>query len=377
MSQPTSPASPPDLGERVLGALMGAFVGDALALGPHWYYDLDALRRDYGPWITDYTAPRPERYHAGLRAGQSSQAGWLLERTLSSLVERGGYDEADFCRRIDEELFPLLDGTPLSGPGGYTSQSIREAWRLRVGRGLGWGEIGGYADNTEAAERVLAIAVRHALHPERLARDVGSNTALTQIDPTVMAMTVAYACVLGQLVQGHALDEALSGRLMALVRDGQLPFHTVTADGEASVPRGAEKPRRGVGEFASPDALLTPSNIARAARDPGVRIEPAWKVSLVYGMPCAVYHQFPAAYYLAARFGADFENAVLHAVNGGGQNQARAMLTGALCGAMGGLQAIPERWILGLEHGGPRLELARRLAGQVLAEQPARATAAS
>ena len=375
MSQPPSPASPPDLGERVLGALMGAFVGDALALGPHWYYDLDALRRDYGPWITDYTAPRPERYHAGLRAGQSSQAGWLLERTLSSLVERGGYDEADFCRRIDEELFPLLDGTPLSGPGGYTSQSIREAWRLRVGRGLAWGEIGGYADNTEAAERVLAIAVRHALHPERLARDVGSNTALTQIDPTVMAMTVAYGCVLGQLVQGQALDEALSGRLMALVRDGQLPFHTVTAEGESSVSRGSEKPRRDVGEFASPDALLTPSNIARAARDPGVRIEPAWKVSLVYGMPCAVYHQFPAAYYLAARFGADYENAVLHAVNGGGQNQARAMLTGALCGAMGGLQAIPRRWIQGLELSAERLRLARRLADEVAADAAADVTA--
>ncbi|WP_258192414.1 ADP-ribosylglycohydrolase family protein [Nitrosospira multiformis] len=37
-----------------------------------------------------------------------------------------------------------------------------------------------------------------------------------------------------------------------------------------------------------------------------------------------MYHQLPAAYYLAARFPRDFESAVLHAVNGGGQNQARA-----------------------------------------------------
>jgi hypothetical protein len=34
----------------------------------------------------------------------------------------------------------------------------------------------------------------------------------------------------------------------------------------------------------------------------------------------------------AARFRDDFESAVLHAVNGGGQNQARAMLTGTLVG---------------------------------------------
>ena len=30
--------------DRAAGALMGAFIGDALALGPHWYYDLDELR---------------------------------------------------------------------------------------------------------------------------------------------------------------------------------------------------------------------------------------------------------------------------------------------------------------------------------------------
>jgi hypothetical protein len=41
--------------------------------------------------------------------------------------------------------------------------------------------------------------------------------------------------------------------------------------------------------------------MARAAADPQIRIEPAWKVSLVYGMPCAIYHILPAAYYLAAR----------------------------------------------------------------------------
>ena len=353
--------------DRAVGAVMGAFIGDALALGPHWYYDLDALHAEFGPWISDYSAPRPGRYHAGLPAGASTQAGWLLELTLCSLAERGGYDESDFCRRVDDELFSRIDGTPLCGPGGYTSQSIREAWRLRVGHGLPWGEVGGYADTTEAAERVLAIAVRDALQPARLARDVASNAALTQIDPTVLALTVAYCSVLGLLLQGHALDESISGKLMDLVRSGQLPFHTVTGAGEAVVTRDSEKPRRTAGDFASPDALLTPSNIARAAHDPGVRIEPAWKASLVYGMPCAVYHQFPAVYYLAARFGADFESAVLHAVNGGGQNQARAMLVGALCGAIGGLDAIPQRWIGGLERSAERLQWASSVARDMLA----------
>ncbi len=349
---------------RIKGALMGAFVGDALALGPHWYYDLDELRRVYGDWIDDYTAPQPGRYHAGLAAGAASQSGIILALTLQSLVDCGGYDEADFCRRIDQDLFPQLDGTPMAGPGGYTSQSMREAWRKRR-QGIPWGQVAGLADNTEAAERILAIAVRYAGDMPQLARHVSANVALTQRDPTVGAMTLAYAAVLARLVAGEPLDAALSGKLMALVQSGELPFHTVTR-GDLAMPEGEEAPLT-AGQFASPDALLTVSCIASAVQDQGVTIDPAWKVSLVYGLPCAVYHQFPAAYHLAARFGGDFEAAVLSAVNGGGQNMARAMLTGALCGAIGGFEAIPDRFIDGLERGAEYLALADALATQACA----------
>lgn len=356
-----------DFQDRAVGAVMGAFIGDALALGPHWYYNLDDLRRDYGAWVDGYTDPRPGRYHDGLRAGQQSQAGFILELTLASLVERGGYDAEDFCQRMDNELFPLLDGTPVSGPGGYTSQSIREAWRRRVRQKLPWGQTAGQADTTEAIERTLAIAVRYALNPAQLATAVAGNAALTQADDLVLSLTVAYGAVLGQLVQGHALDANISDRLMKLVKTGALPFHAVTRENLQPPRPGDPDPPR-AGRFASPDALLSPAYMAAAAADPDVRIEPAWKVSLVYGMPCAIYHQLPAAYYLAARFRDDFESAVLHAVNGGGQNQARAILTGALVGAQTGFSGIPWRFTDGLVRGTGLLELAERLAEQAEGE---------
>ena len=360
---PTHPSSTRDRRDRAAGALAGAFIGDALGLGPHWYYDLDELHRDYGDWIDGYRDPRPDRYHVGLKAGDLSQAGFILKLTGRSLVERGGYDQADFYRRMDEDLFPLLDGSPSNGPGGYTSQSIREAWRQRVLAGKPWGEIGGQADTTEGIERALAIAVRYAGEPRRLAECVAANTALTQIDEAILSMTVAFCAVLGLLVQGERLDENLSDTLMAGAKRGDLPFHTVTGDNFQGPPPGkTDAPR--TGNFASPDALLTPSYMARAAADPGIRIEPAWKASIVYGMPCAIYHQLPAAYYLAARFRDDFESAVLHAVNGGGQNQARAMLAGALVGAQVGLKGIPPRFIDGLTEREEILRLVEQLAVQ-------------
>jgi ADP-ribosylglycohydrolase len=350
--------------DRAAGAIIGAFIGDALALGPHWYYSLDELRRDYGEWIDDYTDPKPGRYHDGLKAGQLSQAGFILTLMLRSLIDCGGYDAADFCRRMDEDLFPLLDGTPVSGPGRYTSQSIREAWRRRVQQKLPWGQTGGHADTTEAIERTLAIAVRYALHPARLASAVSDNTTLTQRDDTVVSMTVAFGAVLSLMVQGHTLDTELSAKLMKLVKNGELPFHAVTHDNLQPPRPGDPDPPR-AGRFASPDALLSPSYMAEAAADPEIRIEPAWKVSIVYGMPCAIYHQLPAAYYLAARFHNDFESAVLHAVNGGGQNQARAILTGALAGAQTGFSGIPQRFLGGLEEATTLSKLAVDLASQV------------
>ena len=345
---------------RAAGAVMGALIGDALGLGCHWYYNLDELHRDYGTWITDYTTPKPDRYHGGMKAGQLSQTGLILVMLLRSVVEKGEYQEADFTRRLDDELFPQLNGTPAYGPGGYTNQSIREAYRRRVEQNKSWRETGGHADTTEAAERTIVLAALYAKHPQKVAASVSANCQLTQNDESIVAMSTAYNCVLSQLIAGEKFTPALSDKLMQLVHSGALPFHAVTGK-NLSGPRPGDPDPPLAGRFSSPDALLTSHFTALAALDPGIKIEPAWKVSLVYGMPCAIYHVLPAAYYLASRFADDFESAVLQALNGGGQNMSRAMLTGALVGAQVGLSGIPQRFIDVLEHGQELVGLAKKL----------------
>jgi ADP-ribosylglycohydrolase len=354
------------IADRAAGAALGALIGDALGLGPHWFYDLNELRQEYGDWIDDFTDPKPGRYHAGMRGGQLDQTGLLLVMLLRSIVEHREYIEEDFTRRVDEELFPLLDGTPVNGPGGYTSQSIREAFRRRVQQKKSWKETGGHADTTEAAERAIVLAARYARDPAAVARLVAEHCALTQSDEAIVAMSTAYNSVLAALVRGEPFDENLSDKLMALVKQGALPFHAVTSN-DLGMPKPGDPDPPRAGKFSSPDALLTPSYMAEAARDPGIRIEPAWKVSIVYGMPCAIYHQLPAAYYLAARFPDNFELAVLHAINGGGQNMSRACLTGALVGAQVGLTGIPKRLVEGLLGHEELISLSERLGA--LAEQ--------
>ena len=349
-----------DIRNRAAGAVMGALIGDALGLGPHWYYDLEQMRKDYGSWIDGYTDPKPGRYHEGLKAGDLSQTGLITLELLESLAEKGEYDEADFTRRLDERILSNMDGSAHSGPGGYTNQSIRELYRARITEGRPWGRTGDYADTTEAAERAVVLAARYASSPADGARFISSNIRLTHVDPFVAALSISYCTVVSALIRGLPFDGELSSTLYAMVEKGELPFtHAVLAENRDKYHQAPASPSA---TLPFPDGLLFPSHIWRAAKDPDVNIDPAWKVSLVYGMPCSIVCMLPAAYYLAARYQDDFEKAVLHAVNGGGQNMSRAMLTGALVGAQVGISGIPRRFIDGLSDSGAILALAEKVA---------------
>ena len=350
-------SSPSPLADRAAGAIVGAFIGDALGLGPHWYYDLAKLRRDFGPWIDGYTAPKPHaRYHAGMQAGDLSQTGLLMLVLLRSVAERGTYDQADFTRRLDQDFLPQFNGEPYGNPGGYTNHSIRQLWQARVHERKPWGQTAGNADTSEAAERLVILAARFALDPYAAAKNSLDCCLLTQDDSLVAQQSVAFATIVAALIRGETFDETISDKLMELVGSGEVPFVA-----KSSIAASAQGGKPSLG-FPSPDALLLPSWIAETAHDPDLRPEPAWKVSLIYGMSCAINFVLPAAYHLAARFPHDFQLAVLHALNGGGQNMSRACLTGALVGAQVGLSAIPARFLQGLQHGAEITGLAQQIA---------------
>lgn len=344
--------------DRIAGAVVGSFIGDALGLGVHWYYDLDELHADHGNFVTDYTTPRPGRYHEAQQAGDLSQSGYMLQITVESILRVKGYCEEEFCRTFDQELFAKMDGTSVSGPGGYTCEATKHVYRARVLHREPWGpRTSGSADSTEAIERAVALAVLYAKDPATLARQVANNASLTQHDVLVVSHAVAFAAVLSQLVEGHPLDGDISDRLMVLHHEGRLPYH-----GPIQAAGDGERPRALAGTLPSPEPLFTPATSAALATDAAVTIDPPYRVASVYGMSCAAYKVLPSAYYLGARYAQDFESAVLHAINGGGHTTARGLLTGALVGAQVGLQGIPERLVKGLRSHELLVGLAEQLA---------------
>jgi len=341
--------------DRAAGALVGGLIGDALGLGCHWYYDLEELRRRYGSWISDYTTPADDWYHSGMKPGQLSQTGLITLILLRSVIDNSGYIEADFTARLEAELFTKLDGTARSGPGGYTNQSIREVF-AKIKAGREWSSCAGEVDTTEAAERAIVLSILYSKTPRMVAATVASNCRLTHGNDMVVSLTTAYNCTLAMLLSGEKLDMKLVDRLLEQVVKGDLPFQNRVVpqkdgDYDLSLP----------GLFPTPDPLMWSSWPSGFLHDPGIQIEPASKIALIYGLPCAIYYQLPAAYYLAARFSDDFESAVLHAINGGGQNMSRAFLTGALVGAQVGFSKIPKHFVDGLENSDEIVQLCYKL----------------
>ena len=119
------------MNSRSRGALYGLYIGDALAMPVHWYYDRFALQRDYGHvrdyltpsnphpdsilWRSHYT-PLNEKgailndqarywgqkgihYHQFLKAGENTLNVQLCTLLSESLIEKNGYDADDYLKR--------------------------------------------------------------------------------------------------------------------------------------------------------------------------------------------------------------------------------------------------------------------------------------
>jgi len=331
--------------DRAAGALMGVLVGDALGVGMQWYYDMEQKDKDFGPWVTDYVDPKPDgehvfayvskyRHEQGFRAGDTSQMGQIYSDLLESVADLRKYDRDDFYARLDQ-LMSTLSGESLSGR--YTDGIINDVRKKRLD-GLDWGDKDMGTDHTTGDGAVLSVVLA-ALYsdPVQLARAADDLITPLMADSFIRGNSVVFALTVQALINGVPIDK--------------LALHVKTL--------GFNKEIRAIG--GAFDNFLTPGYGA-AATQPGLdSIEPKL-ISQLFGPDCQLTHLLPAAYYLVHRLPNDFEQAVLSASNGPGQNVVRAALTGALSGALNGACAIPERFVKNLENSKVVHENAQRVA---------------
>lgn len=251
---------------------------------------------------------------------------------MESIVECRGYNEVDYTSRFDKFL-ETLDGTELSG--GFTDRAERHLWANRK-KGVPWGEAGSFTDTSEAAQRAVVFAALYQNNYETMATHAYSNIKLTHCDRYIAGYSLSFALSAGVLINGVELEN---------IRPAVVNF--------------ASNPEI--------EPMLSSWDINQQifngfpGADPSIKIDPRDACKL-FGLNCTLGFMAPAAYFLIYRYPNDFENAVLHSINAGGNQMARSALTGALSGAMVGIQGIPDRFIKGLSNHQHLLTLAEQIA---------------
>ena len=313
--------------------LFGLWIGDALAMPVHWYYNRQALSRDYG-WVTDYMAPRnphPDsilwrssyrapnakgeilhdqaaywgqkgiHYHQFLKAGENTLNVKLCHLLIASLNVSGTYDADDYLKKYIAFM---------TTPGNHRDTYIEECHRNffanyasgRAPRKCGVAEkhIGGLVG-------LIPIVAYYFNQPDKAREAAMTHLALTHPGHKMETAGSLVIDILLKISNGVGLKAAILEEIEA--QRNPLLGHPF---------------KKWLGE---PDD---------------------WVIGPRLSTACYVEDSVPAVIYLALKYHDEPEKALIVNTNLGGDNVARGAVLGSLLGTSCGIESFPHRWVDGL-----------------------------
>lgn len=325
---------------RCRGAIYGLFIGDALAMPVHWYYDRSALAGDYG-LVTEYLAPKnphPDsilwrssyepinekgdilheqsrywgkrgiHYHQFLQAGENTLNLKLVSLLIESLNKKGTYDADDYLKRYIAFM---------TTPGSHRDTYVEEVHRhffTQYARGLPPRKCGVKEKHIGGLVGLVPIVVFYRDDPDQALKSALEHLSLTHQGQNMVAAATLVINVLLDILSGADLRDVLTRE----IRNQSSPF------------------------LAHPFIKWMDSADESVV---GGRLSTA----------CYVEDSVPSVIYLALKYHDNPEKGLIANTKLGGDNVHRGAVLGALLGANNGLEAFPERWIKGLRHPPPRV----------------------
>ncbi len=316
--------------EQMAGLVYGTLVGDALAMPVHWYYDREALHRDYGE-VRDYLAPRNPHpgsilwrsnyqalnakgeilhdqarywgqqgvhYHQNLKPGENTLNLQLGRVLANCLTTSGSYDPDLYLKRFAEFMLT---------PGRHRDTYIEECHRnffTRYAQGKPLRKCGGEDIHIGGLAHVGILCAWLANDETAARAAVRTHVSLTHNSPDVLKAADDQARILMAVLRGRSLEEAITN-----IANEWLP------------PKQAQEWLR------HPDSVIVGQRFSTA---------------------CYIRESFPATLYLALKYSEDIQSGLVANTNLGGDNCHRGAVLGALLGAANGFTKIPQRWRDGL-----------------------------
>ena len=286
------------MNDRIKAAVLGAFIGDAIALGVHWVYNTRVIDKKFGR-IDGYLDPLTS-YHKGKRAGEQTHFGDQMLVLMESVAAVPGFDLADFARRW-RKMFETYTG--------YFDSATKDTLQ-NLSNGKDIFSCGSTSDDLAGASRIASLLPIYPDDPDGLVAAAKGQTAFTHNHVDVVAASEFLARTTAAVLDGAHPLEALSKVLDNYFKGSAI--ETLVEDGLDS-------------------------------REMDTR-----QVIADFGQACSFDSALPGVIHLVARYTDDLETALIENIMAGGDSAARGILVGMILGAHLGLDAIPGPWQEGL-----------------------------
>lgn len=280
---------------KLRGMVLGSFVGDALALGPHWIYNVDEIKTKFGR-IEGLTAPATQ-YHASKGKGDFTHYGDLALMSfrylkLNSEVEKTSYYQ---CYQ-----------SFLNGYEGYRDHATSTTLD-NLNNDL---ECGSHISELGGAATLASVVYTHPNNKELGLSEAELLISLTHNSDVLIERSKFLAEILYRVLKGDTPVKSI----LALKKTASKKIYDDIVNVQTMLDLPTERAIKQLGQSCDSD------------------------------------YAFPAVLYFVMKYEDEFDQALLQNIYGGGDSAARGMTIGAILGAYHGESKIPVAWLTEMNH---------------------------
>lgn len=274
-------------------AFLGAFIGDALALGPHWIYDTDRINEAFGE-IKGIVAPLGDGFHKTKKKGEFTHYGdQMLMLAKYCINNQNDFNKKDFLKFYYEWM---------QNYDGYLDHATKDTLK-NIENDIFEGS------ESEELAGIISVPVMYYLSNNYKA-DAIERTKATHNNTLVLNIFSFIVEMLELIEEGYDIDKGIE-----------------------------EMKKR------SPSSLLRLIEKAESQ----VSEEPI-KTIKDFGQMCNGKNAFQSSIYLILKYKDDFEKALLSNVQAGGDSAARGIMIGTILGAYHGISVLPHEWLEDMKY---------------------------
>lgn len=277
--------------------VFGAFLGDSLALGPHWIYDTAQIESVFGR-IDEPVAPPEGSYHGGKKEGDLTHYGDQSLLLLEHLAaHKGNFHKDNFVQYWQEKM---------QSYGGYVDRATKETLK-NLASGKNAGDCGSSSTDLGGPARIAPLIYTYGDDLDILLQAVSDQTLLTHNGQGVNAGALFIARSCHAILQGTSPRKAFQLALQQDIDDPNLNLRLRQC------------------------LELPPDNIQQTIKE--------------FGQTCTISAALPGAVYTILSCENNYEEAIIENVMAGGDSAARGMVIGMILGAALGMEHLPQRWL--------------------------------